>query len=61
MQGKKLKILIHSLKLSKTFLIDIEKYFQRSAKFSQGLIVNYKYFRNVFHLNLHNNQGVCNL
>ena len=41
--------------LNKTFLIDVNKFFQISLKFSQGLIVNDKYFRNVFHLNVHYN------
>ena len=44
--------------LYKKFVIDMNKYFQKSEKFSQGLIVNDKYFRNFFHSNLHNNQGV---
>ena len=61
MQGKK------NYKLSKVdkfisnwlkFVIDMNKYFQTSEKCSQGLIVNDKYFRNFFHSNLHNNQGV---
>ena len=60
MQGKifkyrnsvKLKICLKLVSVEQ----DINKYFQRSAKFSQGLIVNDKYFRNIFHLNLHDNQ-----
>ena len=43
------KFIWNCFQLNKTLLIDINNYFQKSAKFSQGLIVNDKYFKNNFH------------